>query len=478
VPGIHDLDRLELLVPELAHSPHRDVQEYALAYVERYRGDVLQLEQEWPFLSAALFQAWQREAYAVVVRLVADLAHPAGRRSNLAEAEYILRLGIEASRRTEDRAQLALFLNRLSGLLFARGKYEEGGRLWNSGLELADIAAAAPGLWEPLSSFAYIADVYLAHMQGTYVVCPQFLETIQSACQGDNPDSRAVALFVRGFYARLMNDLDSAYADLSSSLRSLVLQAGGAALAPDRQLLALVVQAELARTQGDYARAQAYTETALALAQVFSDPYTVAALLIDQGLFICRQGQVADLQPTSLRLRNLALQMEAPRAYFYSRLFERLLGGPAPAQHGAAPTSLALPGCAADAAALHEPLSEREREVLQLVAAGLSNQEIARRLVITPGTVKKHLEHIYTKLDVHRRTAALARARLLNLLDNVAGGWQPLPLNRAEIRLLANDTRSAIGYACPAIRFCRIYQEGEEVQPCSLCAYPDGLWRS
>jgi len=45
-------------------------------------------------------------------------------------------------------------------------------------------------------------------------------------------------------------------------------------------------------------------------------------------------------------------------------------------------------------------------EVLQLVAAGLSNQEIAGRLVITPGTVKKHLEHVYSKLDVHSRTSA------------------------------------------------------------------------
>ena len=55
-------------------------------------------------------------------------------------------------------------------------------------------------------------------------------------------------------------------------------------------------------------------------------------------------------------------------------------------------------------------------EVLRFVAAGLSNREIADRLVVTAGTVKKHLEHIYTKLDVPSRTAALAQARALKIL--------------------------------------------------------------
>ena len=54
-------------------------------------------------------------------------------------------------------------------------------------------------------------------------------------------------------------------------------------------------------------------------------------------------------------------------------------------------------------------LSTRENEVLDLVAAGATNAQIAERLWISPGTVKKHLEHIYLKLEVGSRTAALAR---------------------------------------------------------------------
>lgn len=54
-------------------------------------------------------------------------------------------------------------------------------------------------------------------------------------------------------------------------------------------------------------------------------------------------------------------------------------------------------------------LSARENQVLDLVAGGASNVEIAERLWISPGTVRKHLEHIYLKLEVGSRTAALAR---------------------------------------------------------------------
>ena len=54
-------------------------------------------------------------------------------------------------------------------------------------------------------------------------------------------------------------------------------------------------------------------------------------------------------------------------------------------------------------------LTPREREVLELVADGLTNAEIARRLWVAQSTVAKHLEQAYSKLGVHSRTAAVAR---------------------------------------------------------------------
>jgi len=65
---------------------------------------------------------------------------------------------------------------------------------------------------------------------------------------------------------------------------------------------------------------------------------------------------------------------------------------------------------------LVEPLTDREREVLGLIAGGLTNSEIGARLYISEGTVKRHISNIFGKLGVNHRTQALVRARELGLL--------------------------------------------------------------
>ena len=66
--------------------------------------------------------------------------------------------------------------------------------------------------------------------------------------------------------------------------------------------------------------------------------------------------------------------------------------------------------------ALIEKLSDREQEVLTLIAGGLSNQEIAQKLVVTVSTIKTHLNNIYAKLNVHTRLQAVTKAYDLGLL--------------------------------------------------------------
>ena len=65
---------------------------------------------------------------------------------------------------------------------------------------------------------------------------------------------------------------------------------------------------------------------------------------------------------------------------------------------------------------LIDPLSKRELEVLRLIAAGQSNQEIAQQLVLAVSTVKSHINHIYRKLSVNSRTQAIVRAQDLGLV--------------------------------------------------------------
>ena len=62
-------------------------------------------------------------------------------------------------------------------------------------------------------------------------------------------------------------------------------------------------------------------------------------------------------------------------------------------------------------------LSEREMEILALLAEGLSSPEIARELTVSPTTVKSHLGHLYEKLEVSDRAAAVARAMRSGLLE-------------------------------------------------------------
>jgi LuxR family maltose regulon positive regulatory protein len=66
---------------------------------------------------------------------------------------------------------------------------------------------------------------------------------------------------------------------------------------------------------------------------------------------------------------------------------------------------------------LVDPLSERELEILTLIAAGLKNKEIAEQLMISLNTVLYHNKNIYSKLGVNKRALAIARARELGLIS-------------------------------------------------------------
>jgi len=146
----------------------------------------------------------------------------------------------------------------------------------------------------------------------------------------------------------------------------------------------LALQALALQAQGDQSQATDVIRKALALAK----PEGYARLFLDEG------------QPMARLLLTVATHGTGAEHAAHLLTFldaeQRALGS--------------------DVSLLVEPLSERESEVLRLIAAGLSNREIAEELVIAFSTAKWHASNIYGKLGVRSRTQAISRARELNLL--------------------------------------------------------------
>ncbi len=142
-------------------------------------------------------------------------------------------------------------------------------------------------------------------------------------------------------------------------------------------------------------QALAVLEQALAIAQ----PAGFVRMFLDEG------------EPMTRLLRQAASQGLAPQ--YVSRL---IASSELPTAVDTAQGPTHPPRRAPATQPLIEPLSERELEVLRLLATGMSNPQIAERLYIATSTVRSHLKSIYGKLNVHRRWDAVHRAEELGLL--------------------------------------------------------------
>ena len=164
-----------------------------------------------------------------------------------------------------------------------------------------------------------------------------------------------------------------------------------------------VLQALAHASLEDEAAAVKALENGLVLGQ----PESFVRTFVDEGETLSK------LTLELLKQKGKRWESEKPELLQYVVKLKELFSpsGPVPVARIATTESEALPWWYVE-----DPLSERELEVLQHVARGLSNQEIADKLFLSAGTVKRHMSNIYQKLDVHSRTQALERGRSLKVL--------------------------------------------------------------
>ena len=181
-----------------------------------------------------------------------------------------------------------------------------------------------------------------------------------------------------------------------------------------------ITLAWLLLAQGDAAQAARLLERLLAAAETqgrLGSEIEILALLAlaRQGLGETEGAQAALVQALSPAEREGYVRTFVDKGRPMANLLRRV-DASAVAPEYVSRLLAAFGPSASVAQPLVDPLSERELEVLRGIAAGLSNREIAAELVITVGTAKWHVNNIFGKLQVKRRTEAVARARELGLL--------------------------------------------------------------
>jgi LuxR family maltose regulon positive regulatory protein len=310
--------------------------------------------------------------------------------NDLDRAQECIQQGIELTNLWSDVAALEGYLT-LARIKQARGDEEAATQAVASAQELASRFAVSD--WDDLIVAAFQALIWLA--QGNEQAVQQWAERrglTDRAPDSDQP-STSDAMFESQLrrheemvLARLFlrQGLNDRALDLLESLLPLAEAQGRVSNIIEIRILRALAWEDVGQVEG----ALGELEQALAMAE----PGGYMRIFLDEGLPMAR------------------LLYQAAQQGVQSEYAARLLAAFPADQSGEMSPIQESP------ADIVEPLSDRELEVLKLIAAGLSNREIAQRLFLSISTVKVHIYNLYGKLGVHSRTQAVHRATALGIL--------------------------------------------------------------
>jgi LuxR family maltose regulon positive regulatory protein len=366
---------------------------------------------------------WEAGGYAQApFTAVHEHAWVAAWRGRLHKAEALCRQALQFI--TDPSPIAGVICNQWGEALVERGEWAEAEHVLLRGRELLKLAP-----WPERQAAGLAILARLRQAQGEWDATKDLLDQMERL--SDKTASQAANLRVRLWLSRADHEPDL--------LARAVRWAGGCEidlddagyyhLTPLTLIRVRIAQRQLTQDRPDLDAVFRFLDRYLAYAERWGAAGQAIEALNLRALALQAQGDVSQ----ALVFVQRALALGEAEGYVYAflqegapmaRLLRKLDASHAPASYVArlvatfpATSEPDVPPASAAQGALIESLTPREMEVLQLIAAGASNPEIARALFIAVDTVKRHCTHIYRKLDVSNRTQAAMRAGELSLIE-------------------------------------------------------------